>query len=200
MIIKLHSKVTMNWNNGMGYIRYIILPNNDNWQQILADSYSSETNTIKIKQDKKFLDDFDACVFKLISARAHHIFYQNESFGTILMDSISFGLEKFYSDYSKQYNGEVIVLKGHPDCFDLYDIEIYINGVLTRKSINIAKELYNKAPEILKPMYSSYENTEIGQPSIYEELPYLIPFLNHFGWTEEFMDQKKWQVVTTNLD
>ncbi|KUJ59701.1 hypothetical protein AR687_21800 [Flavobacteriaceae bacterium CRH] len=190
----------MNWNNGMGYIRYIILPKNDNWQQILADSYTSETMSIKIKQDKKFLDGFDACVFKLVASRAHHIFYQSESFGTILMDSASIGLEKFCLAYSKQCLDEVIVLKGHPDCFDLYDIEIYKNGILVRKSIYVGEKLYNKAPKILKPMYAFYENTEIGQPSVYEELPYLLPFLNHFGWTEELMDQKKWQMATTNLD
>ncbi|MBF4516366.1 hypothetical protein IRZ71_08430 [Flavobacterium sp. ANB] len=189
----------MNWNNGMGYIRYIILPNG-NWQQILADSYNTETVTIKIKQNKNFIDRFDACIFKLISARAHHIFYQTESFGTILMDNVSIGLEKFCIAYSKQSDGEVIVLKGHSDCFDLYDIEIYKNGKLVRKSINIGKKLYNSASEILKPMYASYANTEIGQPTIYEELPYLLPFLNHFGWTEELMDQKKWQMATTNLD
>lgn len=196
----IKSLYMMNWNNGMGYIRYIILPNNGNWQQIMLDSYNTETVRIKIKQNKKFLDRFDECVFKLISAHEHYIFYQSESFGTILMDSVSIGLEEFCMAYSKKSDSEIIVLKGHPDCFDLYDIEIYKNGTLVRKSNNIGEKLFNTAPEILKPMYAFYANTEIGQPTIYEELPYLLPFLNHFGWTEELMDQKKWQMATTNMD
>ncbi|WP_276380724.1 hypothetical protein [Flavobacterium sp. H4147] len=187
----------INWSKIMGYIRFTILPPNEDWQEILSDVYCDLDKSFKITQNKQNYT-LDKCSSKLLYANSHHIFYKNESFGTILMESGFVKLEKFYIAYSQKYDN-ITVFTGHPECFDLYDIQIYNKGNLIRKSNWVGQELYNNASDILKPLYSNFLNTEIGEKTDYEELPHLLPLLYHFGWTQDDLNQNNWKLITTNL-
>lgn len=91
-------------------------------------------------------------------------------------------------------------MSGHPQCKDLYDVEIYKTGKLVRKSNYVYTKIYNDAPATLKSLYKTFLDRDVGEPDVSEEYPYIQNMLAYHGWTEKLLDQPQWQMITTNLD